>query len=141
MNTDWCKNFQDRIYIKAETGTVDLRINSLISVILGEPSNNSKALFIFLEALKEIYTNRIIESNINLDDMIVCKNEKEIGYLLRDKSKIIGKTIFINRFDINYSKELIEFIETSPNRFIIVSNSQYRTRARYNSIESNALAL
>lgn len=126
MNTDWCKNFENRVYIKAEKFTIDIGINSLVSIITGDSSTGKTFMLTMMQILKEVGQDKIIESNIDLDDIIICSNQKDIKNLLRDTDNTIGKTIFIDRYDINYSSELNDFIETSSNRFVIMSHAQYK---------------
>lgn len=127
MSTDlnWCKNFHNNIYIQSESLIVDLNTHSLISVIVGNSSTGKTFMTSVLKDIKDAGVKKLIKSNVNLDDILLCTNKDSIQAMLLNKQNIKGKLIFIDRYDIYYSDELDTFISDSPNKFIIMSHTKY----------------
>lgn len=126
MEVDWCKNFKDSILIKTKSFTVDIRIPSLISVVTGDSSTGKTLMLNLLKDLQNAGSYKVVESNIELDDIIICTDQNDISYLLMHKDELVGKTIFIDRYDMYYSEDLTKFIKKSPNRFILMSHTRVR---------------
>lgn len=117
--------YNDTISIKAKTFSVNLHIKSIISVNVKEDTRDYKFLLDMLEALKNVNASNILESNININDIIICRKETDIQNLLVLNSDCTGKTIFIDRYDFYKSDELDKFILSGKNRIILMSHTFY----------------
>ena len=117
--------YKDIIEIETKTFSVNLRLNSIISVATGYSSTGKTFLIKMLELLKDINASRIKKTNINIDDIIVCRRENDIINLLKLNSDCEGKTIFIDRYDYLHSDELKDFILSGKNRIILMSHTFY----------------
>lgn len=118
--------YNDTIEIETKSFSTHLSLNSLISVAIGHSSTGKTFLIKMLELLQELNTTRIIRSNINIDDIIVCRTKNDITNLLMLNSDCKGKTIFIDRYDYLHSDKLKDFILSGNNRIIIMSHTFYK---------------
>lgn len=117
--------YKDTIEIETTAFSVNLKLHALISVATGYSSTGKTFLIKMLEALQEINKKRIIKSNIDINDIIVCRDQNAVDLLLSRKDNIKEKTIFIDRYDYLHSNELKEFILSGNNRVIIMSHTFY----------------
>jgi len=117
--------YKDTIEIETTAFSVNLKLHALISVATGYSSTGKTFLIKMLEALQEINKKRIIKTNINIDDIIICRDQNAVDLLLSRKDDTKGKTIFIDRYDYLRSNELKEFILSGNNRVIIMSHTFY----------------
>jgi hypothetical protein len=118
--------YSDSIKIRTESFTTDIQLKSLISVNIGNDSANTAMLLRILEALHNVNKERILESNISIDDIIICTRKRDIEWLLGLHSDYKGKTIIIDRYDLLHSDELNKFIMSGSNRFLIMSHTFYK---------------
>lgn len=118
--------YNDCINILTKSFEIKLELNSLVSVAAGYSSTGKTFMVKMLELLKEINTKSIIHSNIELDDILVCKTKNDIENILYKKGSIKGKTIFIDRYDYLHSSELNEFILSGNNRIVVMSHTFYK---------------
>lgn len=117
--------YKDTIEIETTAFSVNLKLHALISVATGYSSTGKTFLIKMLEALQEINKKRIIKSNIDINDIIVCSDQNAVDLLLSKKDVIKEKTIFIDRYDYLHSNELKEFILSGNNRVVIMSHTFY----------------
>lgn len=68
----------------------------------------------------------IVQTNIDIKDIITCKNRNDIDLLLLKQMSIKNKTIFIDKYDKLCSDELNRFIMSGQNRIMI--NSRVRCK-------------
>ena len=107
--------YTDTIEIETNSFSVNLKLNSLISVATGYSSTGKTFLVKMLELLKEINLKRINKSNISMDDIVVCRTKNDIEILLNNGNALKGKTIFIDRYDYLHSDKLNKFILSGNN--------------------------
>lgn len=117
--------YNDTIEIETNSFSVNLKLNSLISVATGYSSTGKTFLVKMLELLKEINLKRLNKSNISMDDIVVCRTKNDIELLLNNECTLKGKTIFIDRYDYLHSDKLNKFILSGNNRIIIMSHTFY----------------
>ena len=117
--------YKDTIEIETKSFSVNLQLDALISVATGYSSTGKTFLIKMLELLQETSTKRITKSNINMDDIVVCRTKNDIDLLLNNKDKMKDKTVFIDRYDYLHSYELKKFILSGNNRVIIMSHTFY----------------
>ena len=117
--------YQDTIEIETNTFKVDIKLKSIISVATGYSSTGKTFLVKMLELLQDINKSNILKSNIDINDLIICRRENDITNLLKLNSNCEGKTIFIDRYDYLKSDDLKEFILSGKNRIILMSHTFY----------------
>ena len=116
--------YNSEIKIKTKAFNVDIRLKSIVSVATGHSSTGKTFLLKMLDSLKNASKSNIIESNINIDDIIICNKESDIQNLLLNNN-CTGKTIFIDRYDYFKSDSLEKFIMSGKNRVVIMSHTFY----------------
>lgn len=96
--------------------SISIDLNDKVSVITGDSSTGKTMMLEFLEALK-LEPTELKSSTIQLGDIEVCLTESSISILMAVNTE--GKLIFIDRFEILQTPELIKFIWESKNYFVI----------------------
>lgn len=124
--------YTDLISIKTRSFSIDFKLKSLINVNIALRDKEQRQLINILDCISKVSKSRIIQTNINIGDIVICKNKNDIDLLLLKQEDIRGKTIFIDRYDKLCSDELKEFILSGQNRIILNS------RVNYNSLRLNA---
>lgn len=117
--------YNSYIDIKADLFSVNLELNSLINVGIGDSSTGKTFLIKQLDALKNLGTSKLVSSNIDLSDIVICLNKRDIDLLLKIQDELHEKTIFIDRYDIFATDKLNKLILSGRNRFVIMSHILY----------------
>lgn len=117
--------YKDTIDLQTRTFDINLHLSSLISVAISNISKDQSYMCRLLEALQNTTRSSIYNTNINLDNIIVCRTKNDVNLMLHNKDMIKGKTIFIDRYDYVHSSELKQFILSGCNRVIIMSHTFY----------------
>lgn len=117
--------YKDTIDLQTRTFDINLHLSSLISVAISNISKDQSYMCRLLEALQNTTRSSVYNTNINLDDIIVCRTKNDVNLMLHNKDMIKGKTIFIDRYDYVHSIELKQFILSGCNRVIIMSHTFY----------------
>lgn len=119
------KMYQDTIEIETESFSMSLALHSIVNVNINKNQSNTPSLMKLLENISSVHKSKIVSTNIVLSDIIVCRKQSDVNVLLSNKDSIQNKTIFIDRFDYMQSDELVEFIRSGKNQFIINSRTGY----------------
>lgn len=127
--------YNDLISIKTRSFSIDFKLKSLINVNIALRDNEQIQLINVMDNLGKICKTNIIQTNIDIDDIVICKNKNDIDLLLLKQAGTRGKTIFIDKYDKIYSEELTRFIMSGQNRVIINS------RVKYNDLKLNTESL
>lgn len=117
--------YKDTIDLQTRTFDINLHLSSLISIAISNISKDQSYICRLLEALQNTTRSSVYSTNINLDDIIVCRTKNDVNLMLHNKDMIKGKTIFIDRYDYVHSSELKQFILSGCNRVIIMSHTFY----------------
>lgn len=114
-------NNTGEIYIKTENSELHIPIYDKITVITGNSSTGKTKMVSFLKACKSSKRNGAnIESSIPLDDIVLISDEYTLNLMMAGNEK--NKIIFIDRFNILATNELMQFMHTSNNLFIILGH-------------------
>ena len=116
--------YEDTIKIRLDNFSINLALWTLISIDIGLYPE-SKLLFKIIDSLKDNKSYRIKETNIDLNEIISCKDKTDIDILLTLNRDCTGKTIFISNYDELWSKELQSFVLSGNNRIILDSHRFY----------------
>lgn len=117
--------YKDTIDLQTRTFDINLHLSSLVSVAISNISKDQSYMCRLLEALQNTTRSSLYNTNINIDDIIVCRTKNDVNLMLHNKDMIKGKTIFIDRYDYVHSSELKQFILSGCNRVIIMSHTFY----------------
>lgn len=117
--------YKDTIDLQTRTFDINLHLSSLISIAISNISKDQSYICRLLETLQNTTRSSVYNTNINLDDIIVCRTKNDVNLMLHNKDMIKGKTIFIDRYDYVHSSELKQFILSGCNRVIIMSHTFY----------------
>lgn len=117
--------YKDTIDLQTRTFDINLQLSSLVSVAISNISKDQSYMCRLLEALQNTTRSSVYSTNINIDDIIVCRTKNDVNLMLHNKDMIKGKTIFIDRYDYVHSSELKQFILSGCNRVIIMSHTFY----------------
>ena len=117
---------------------VDLHFVTPLNVFTGYSSSGKTFLMNTLQDFKNLNSLKGLESNTDLSDIIICKDESDIENLLSLHENYTGKTIFIDRYDYLYSDELDKFILSGKNRIVIMSHT-FHERLKLGAISYNIL--
>lgn len=115
--------YSDGIRISTCNFQIDIELNSLVNVITGDTSVGKTYLISIIRALQNSNRSTILNTNIDLDDIIICNNKQDIQFICQ--SGIKGMTIIIDRYDILHTDILDKFILSGNNRIILMSHTMY----------------
>lgn len=115
-------NKSKSIYIRSKSGeTLYIPLYDKVTVITGESATGKTKMLDWLKACKVAYTsNEIIESSVNLEDIIVVQDREMVDSLIQ--LNVECKIIFIDRVSLFHSLALAEFIQSSKNLFILLGH-------------------
>ena len=117
----------DLINIKTKSFSIDFELKSLINVNIALRDKEQRQLINILDCLSKVSKTSIIQTNIDVEDIMICKNKNDIDLLLLKQANTRGETIFIDRYDELYSDELKEFILSGQNRVVLNSRIKYES--------------
>ena len=117
--------YNDVINITTESFNVRLKLKSIVSVVTGDSATGKTFLIKMLENLIDSEAISLINSNINIDDLVVCRTQRDIENLLGLHSIFTNKTIFIDRYDLLHTEDLDKFILSGKNRIVLMSHTAY----------------
>lgn len=108
-------------YIKTKREIeIKIPINNKVTIITGDSATGKTKM---IRYISDILKNKseIIETTINLEAIVVCKDIEDIEALIQQKIK--GKIIFIDRYDnIEDVNPIISFIRETGNLFVLLAH-------------------
>ena len=119
--------YNDLINIKTKSFSIDFELKLLINVNIALRDKEQRQLINILYCLSKVSKTSIIQTNIDVEDIMICKNKNDIDLLLLKQANTRGETIFIDRYDELYSNELKEFILSGQNRVVLNSRIKYES--------------
>lgn len=117
--------YNDIINITTESFNVRLKLKSIVSVVTGDSATGKTFLIKMLENLVDSHAINLIDSNICIDDLVICRTQRDIENLLGLHSRFVNKTIFIDRYDLLHTNDLDRFILSGKNRMVLMSHTAY----------------
>ena len=112
---------KSKIIIKTHYNTIVIPIYDKISVITGDSATGKTKMLRLLNSIKKsVDSGEKIESNIQLDDIVIINDKYTLDLTI--KCDIKGKIIFIDRGNILLDDENIKFLHESNNIFIVMGH-------------------
>lgn len=108
------------IYIRTDCYTIHIPIYDKVTVITGNSGSGKTLLVNTIDLLCKVFSmdqNKILESTINMNDIIVVRDKVGLELLLKENPS--GKFIFIDRMNMLYCDELDKFMDESKNLFVV----------------------